>query len=259
MRTQFDGVTVSIDGAVAIITFSRPPLNYFDVGLITGLADALEEVDRVDGLRAVLLRSEGKVFCAGASFSGAEGSGGGDLSDPRELYRNGVRLYRTRKPIVVAVQGAAVGGGLGLAMIGDFRVASEDARFSGNFVKIGIHPGFGLTHVLPRVIGLQNAAMLLYTGRRLNGTDAAAIGLADTVVPADALESASLALAREIAEAAPLALDATRATLRAGLADAVAAQVEHECGEQIALFASEDFKEGVKSVAERRPGNWTKR
>lgn len=259
MKMKFDGVTVESDGAVAIVTFSRPPLNHFDEGLIAGIANALEEVDRVDHLRVAVLRSEGRIFCAGASFSGNEGSGEGELSDPSDIYRSGVRLFRTRKPIIVAVQGPAVGGGLGLAMIGDFRVASEEARFSGNFAKIGIHPGFGLTHVLPRVVGHQHAAKLLYTGRRVSGAEAVAIGLADEVVPANALESVSLALAREIAEGAPLAIEATRATLRAGLADAVANQVEHECREQIALFRSEDFKEGVIAVAQRRPGNWIKR
>lgn len=258
MNTEFDGVTITSENAVAIVTFSRPALNYFDVGLINGLADALEEVDRTDELRAVIIRSEGKVFCAGASFSGNEGSGGGDLADPGDLYRKAVRLFRTRKPIVVAVQGAAIGGGLGLSMIGDFRIAAEEARFSGNFVKIGIHPGFGLTHILPRVIGQQQTAKLLYTGRRLTGAEAAAIGLVDKVVAGEDLQRAAMELASEIAEAAPLALEATRATLRAGLADAVAAQTEHECREQIALFASEDFKEGVQAVAERRSGRWVR-
>ncbi|GAO53390.1 enoyl-CoA hydratase/isomerase family protein [Novosphingobium sp. MD-1] len=259
MKTVFDGVTITTQDAVAIVSFSRPPLNYFDVDLINALADALEEIDRTDDLRAVLLRSEGKVFCAGASFSGREGSGQGELADPGDLYRQAVRLFRTRKPIVVAVQGAAIGGGLGLAMVGDFRIAAEDARFAGNFVKIGIHPGFGLTHILPRVIGHQNTAKLFYTGRRYTGAEAATMGLVDEVVPAEHLAEAALAFAAEIAEGAPLAVEATRATLRHGLADAVAAQTERECREQIALFASADFKEGVQAVAERRPGRWQRR
>lgn len=263
MQTQFDGIRVDVDGAVAIVTFSRPPLNYFDVALVTSLADALEEIDRQSELRAILLQSEGKVFCAGAKFSGGEGEaaglgGEGDLSDPSDLYRKAVRLFRTRKPIVIAVQGAAIGGGLGLSMIGDFRVAATSARFAGNFVKIGIHPGFGLTRLLPRAIGQQAAAMLLLTGRRIDGNEAARIGLADIVVPDDQLADAALALAHELADGAPLALESTRATLRHGLADLVAEQTEHECREQIALFRSEDFKEGVKAVAERRPGRWVR-
>ena len=261
MNDPRNGVTYSVEGRVGIVTFSRPPSNYFDVDLIEALADTLEEIDGDDGLGAVLLRSAGKVFCAGANFSGSEGDNAGrgqrgDLSDPSELYRKAVRLFRTRKPIVVAIQGAAIGGGLGLAMIGDFRVAALEARFAGNFVKIGIHPGFGLTYLLPLTIGRQEAATLLLTGRRIDGAEAGRIGLADIVVPLHDLERAALELAQEIAGAAPLALEATRATLRRGLADAIAAQTEHECREQIRLFKTEDFKEGVAAVAERRPGRW---
>lgn len=257
-QMEFDGVRIQRAGNVAVVTFSRPPLNYFDLGLIDGLADAFEEVDRQDDLRAILFRSEGKVFCAGASFSGREGSGEGALADPGDLYRHGARLFRTKKPIVAAVQGAAIGGGLGLSMVADFRVASPEARFAGNFTKIGIHPGFGLTYNLPRIVGPQIASLLLYTGRRIDGETAVRLGLADELAPADQLYDRALALATEIAENAPLAVEATRATLRAGLADKIAEQTEVECREQIALFASEDFKEGVKAVAERRPGYWTK-
>ena len=260
LKTERNGVSVTLDDAVAIVTFSRAPSNYFDVDLITNLAEALEEIDQQSNLRAVVLRSEGKVFCAGASFSGNEGSGagGGGLSDPSELYRRGIRLFRTRKPIIAAIQGPAIGGGLGLSMVADFRVAAPEARFAGNFVKIGIHPGFGLTHTLPRAIGPQKAAMLFYTGRRIDGEEAHRIGLADVLAPADRLLDTTIAFAKEIAEAAPLALESTRQTLREGLADIVARQVEHECREQISLFRSEDFKEGVKAVAERRPGHWVR-
>lgn len=250
-----DGLTVAADGAVAIVTFSRPPHNYFDAVLLRSIADALEALDKNDEIRAVLIRSAGDVFCAGAKFSGREGKRGTSF-DPAEIYSEGLRLFRTRKPIIVAVQGPAVGGGLGLAMVGDFRVVAEEARFTGNFVKIGIHPGFGITYLLPRIVGFQNAAMMLYTGRRLSGRQAREIGLADMVVPRAELTTSALALAREIAEAAPLALEATRATLREGLAAAIERQTGHECAEQVALFATDDYSEGVVAVAERRAGNW---
>jgi len=257
MKTLFDGVTITLDGAVAVVTFARPPLNYFDTALITALADALEEIDHQPELRAVVLRSEGKVFCAGASFSGNEGSSGtGGLADPSDIYHVGLRLFRTRKPIIAAVQGPAIGGGLGLSLVADFRVAVPEARFAATFAKIGIHPGFGLTHTLPRAIGHQKAAMLFYTGRRIDGEEAHGIGLVDVLASSDRLSDTTLAFAKEIAEAAPLAIESTRQTLREGLADAVARQTDHELRQQIALFRSEDFKEGVKAVAERRPGRW---
>jgi enoyl-CoA hydratase/carnithine racemase len=262
VSTVSKGIEVSRDGAVARVTFARPPSNYFDLDLIVALADTLEDIDLQPDLRAVVLRSEGKVFCAGAKFVGAEGAaaqpGAGDLADPRELYRNAIRLFRTRKPIVAAIQGAAIGGGLGLAMIADFRIAAPEARFAANFVTIGIHAGFGLTHTLPRAIGEQAAAMLLYTGRRIDGAEAYRMGLVDLLAQSSELQSAALALTSEIAKNAPLAVEATRKTLRNDLADRVAQQIEREAHEQMRLFGTADFKEGVKAVAERREGRWVR-
>lgn len=258
MIKEFDGVKIEVSDAVAVVTFSRPPLNYFDIRLINALADAFDAVDANDALRALVLQSDGKAFCAGAAFSGDEGTGGGELADPGDLYRQGVRLFRTRKPIIAAIQGAAIGGGLGLSLVADFRIAAPEARFAGNFVKIGIHPGFGLTHTLPRAIGVQAASALLLTGHRIAGEEAHTIGLVDRLASLGELRAAALGFARELADNAPLAVEATRETMRAGLADAVAAQTELECRKQIALFVSEDFREGVKAVSERRSGEWVR-
>jgi enoyl-CoA hydratase/carnithine racemase len=135
-------------------------------------------------------------------------------------------------------------------------VVSPEARFSANFVKLGIHPGFGLTHTLPRLIGQQKAALMFYTGRRIGGEEAVAWGLADLVAGADRLRVVASELAAEIAESAPLALVSTRATMRRGLVDAVKLQTDHEAKEQAWLFRTEDHREGVKAVAERRPGRF---
>ena len=131
-----------------------------------------------------------------------------------------------------------------------------DARFAANFVKIGIHPGFGLTYTLPRLIGVQKASLMFLTGRRIEGKEALALGLCDQLVDPDDLRDAALTLAEEIAEGAPLALLSTRATIREGLADAVKAQTDHEFKEQSWLFKTEDHREGVKAVTERRPGKF---
>jgi enoyl-CoA hydratase/carnithine racemase len=254
MNTQFGDVTVASEGHVAVVSFSRPPSNFFDLALIVNLADALEAVDSERELRAVVLASEGKAFCAGANFGGSEKTG--VRAEPIALYREANRLFDTRKPIVGAIQGPAIGGGLGLALVADFRVVAPEARFAANFVKIGIHPGFGLTHTLPRVIGQQEAALLFYTGRRIDGEEALRIGLADILVPVVDLRARAVALAAEIAENAPLAVEATRATMRAGLAEAIGKQSERESAEQMALFQTADFREGVKAVSERRNGRW---
>jgi enoyl-CoA hydratase/carnithine racemase len=178
------------------------------------------------------------------------------MTDVNPLYAEAVRLFSNTKPIVAAVQGAAVGAGLGLALVADFRVVAPEARFTANFVKLGFHAGFGISHTLPRLIGLQRAALMLETGRRIRGDEALAWGLADELAPLDGLRAAAIALAREIAENAPLAVQSTRATLRAGLAEAVKAITDHEFIEQSRLRQTADFAEGVRAVAERRPGRF---
>jgi enoyl-CoA hydratase/carnithine racemase len=255
MNEQFGETTwVRQDGHVAVIEFDRPPHNFVSVELVRDLADALDAVDANKDLRASVLCSVGKSFSAGADLASPTGVGGAGMSGISPLYEQAVRLFSAKKPIVAAVQGAAVGAGLGLALVADFRVAAPEARFCANFVKLGFHPGFAITHTLPRIVGEQKAALMCLTGRRVKGEDAVAWGLAEELAPLERLRDAALAFAREIAEAAPLAVVATRATLRAGLVEAVGRQTDHELKEQTWLRATADFAEGVRSVNERRPG-----
>jgi enoyl-CoA hydratase/carnithine racemase len=184
---------------VALVEFSRPPHNYFDGTLIEAIADAYEQLDRSNSCRAIVLCSDGKNFCAGANFAGPNPADG-------DLYEHAARLFAARLPVVAVVQGAAVGGGLGVALSADFRVASPDSRFSANFARLGIHHGFGVTVTLPLVVGHQRALELLYTGVRLRGEDAHAIGLCDRLVASDRLREKALALAEEIAISSPLAV-----------------------------------------------------
>jgi enoyl-CoA hydratase/carnithine racemase len=198
--------------------------------------------------------SAGKAFCAGADLASPTGVGGQGMAGINPLYEQAVRLFSAKKPIIAAVQGAAVGAGLGLALVADFRVAAPEARFAANFVKLGFHPGFGITHTLPRVIGMQRAQLMCLTGRRIKAEEALVWGLVDEIAPLEDLRDAAITLARELAENAPLAVESTRATLRAGLADAVRTQTDHELIEQTWLRATDDFAEGVRSVNERRAG-----
>jgi len=251
---RYGDVSVALSGNVAEVELHRPPYNFLEVDLMSSLADALEALDREPECRATVLCAEGRSFCAGANFGkrGTEAPAGA----AHPLYAQAVRLFACRKPIVAAIQGAAVGGGLGLALVADFRVVSPEARFSANFVNLGIHPGFGLTHTLPRLIGQQKAALMFYTGRRITGQEAVAWGLADLLADADRVRAVAAELAAEIARGAPLALLSIRATMRHGLAEAVEAQTDHEAKEQARLFQTEDHREGVKAVAERRPGKF---
>jgi len=259
----FKDIGVEKTGHVALIEIRRPPNNFFDIALIKEIAEAFEALDADADCRALVLAAQGKAFCAGANFSDGDSDGGALLSGPRpgaaHLYIEGNRLFRTKKPIVAAVHGAAVGGGLGLAMVADFRVTCVEARFCANFTRLGFHPGFGLTVTLPAVIGPTRAALLFYTSRRVRGDEAHAMGLADVLAPQSQVRTAALALAAEIAENSPLGLIATRATMRGDLADRVRAATEHELAEQTRLRKTEDFKEGVKAMAERRVPAFTSR
>jgi enoyl-CoA hydratase/carnithine racemase len=260
----FKDIGVEKTGHAALIEIRRPPNNFFDIALIQEIAGALEALDDDGNCRAVVLAAQGKVFCAGANFGdGTTLDKDGQRLDRdiavKHLYIEGVRLFKTKKPIVAAVQGAAVGGGLGLAMVPDFRVTCPEARFAANFTRLGFHPGFGLTVTLPAVIGPTKAAMMFYTSRRVRGDEAYAMGLADVLVPQDQVREAAMAFAAEIAENSPLGLMSTRATLRAGLADRVRAATEHELAEQTRLRKTDDFKEGVKATAERRVPKFTGR
>lgn len=259
----FTEINVEQKGHVATIEIRRPPHNFFDMLLIKEIASALEAIDQDVNLRASVLCSQGKSFCAGANFGdGSKLDKAGNRPDEASrnnsghLYQEAVRLFRARKPIIAAVQGPAIGGGLGLALVADFRVAAPEARFAANFTRLGFHPGFGLTHTLPALVGQQNAALLFYTSRRVTGEQAFAMGLCDVLVPLGDLRATAEAMATEIAENAPQAVVATRATLRAGLADRVKAQTDHELSLQQELRKSDDFKEGIKAYAERRVPNF---
>ena len=246
-------VGVERDGAVALVELRRPPHNYFDVALIGALADAFEALEADRAFRAIVLCAQGSAFCAGANFANRE------ATPPQRsarainpLYGEALRLFACAKPVVAAVHGPAVGGGLGLALVADFRITCAEARFSANFNRLGFHPGFGLSVTLPRLVGVQQAALLLYTGRRIDGAQAQRIGLADELVPQDQVRPRALELAREIALSAPIAVQATRATLRAGLVEQIRSAVAHESAQQNAHFKTADFKEGVAAMAARR-------
>lgn len=243
------------DGHVAIVEFENPPANFINVDLASEIADALDACDTDANVRAVVLCSAGKNFCAGADLA----QKGDRRISVADLYVQTERLFAAKKPIVAAVQGAAVGAGLGVAVVADFRVVARNVRLTANFVKLGFHPGFGLTLSLPRIIGEQRASFLFLTGRRIQAEEALAWGLADAIAEDDQVRHDAIALAREIAENAPLAVQATRATLRGELAKAVRAQTDVELKEQTWLRETEDFAEGVRAVNERRAGNFVGR
>jgi enoyl-CoA hydratase/carnithine racemase len=250
---SYDDIAVELADFVATVEIRRPPHNFFDFSLIAQLADAFETLDRDPACRAIVLAAQGKSFCAGADF----GSGGDDVDaverrSTGHLYQEAVRLFATQKPIIGAIHGAAVGGGLGLAMVPDLRVTCAEARFSANFTRLGFHPGFGLSVTLPALIGQSKAALMFYTSRRVKGEEAYQMGLADVLVEQSQVRRAARELAAEIAVCSPLGVIATRATLRRGLSERIKAATDHELAVQMRLRETADFREGIKAMAERR-------
>lgn len=247
MVTGNECLSISLNRGVAVLEIDRPPHNFFDLQLITCIARGVTELNEIDACRAMVLASRGKVFCAGADFSG------GSIIDAGALYEAALPIFRRTKPLIAAVQGPAIGGGLGLAVAADFRVAAPEARFQANFVRIGLHPGFGLTYTLPRLVGTQTANQLFLTGRRVDGREALELGLADQLAEVFELRNVAVAFAESIASGAPLALESIQGALIAGLADEVEKAMARELVEQQKLFGTEDFREGVLATRQKRP------
>lgn len=260
----YQGVTISrIDPAITKVTFSRPPNNFLAPEIVTGIADAYEEIAASPNARVIVLIAEGKHFCAGGDFSRVAGSaeaadtpasGTDQFSvSSHDVYAEASRLMAAPLPVVAAVQGAAVGGGFGLACTADFRVGSAETRLVANFSRIGIHHGFGLTVTLPRIVGWQRANEVLLVGKRIGGEEGYQIGLLDRLAAAHELEAAAIAFAGEIATSAPRSIRTIRATMRQGLVDEFRAAAERESREQAVLSRTADFREGVRAYTERRP------
>ena len=247
---DFDDISVQIEGNIANVEIQRPPNNFFDYLLIEQIADAYEELDEISDCRIIILSSQGKNFCAGANFGQDE-----DMLDKSvpyaKLYAQAVRLFKTSKPVIAVIQGAAIGGGLGLALSADFRIACPEARFSANFAKLGFHPGFGSSVTLPRVIGKQKAMDMLFTARRVGGEEAFQMGLADKLTSKEDLMNEAEKFAGEIVSSAPMAVESIRSTLRGNLAEQVEKIVDWELSEQVRLQKTDDFKAGIEASLNR--------
>lgn len=241
-------VSTHVIDQVTLVEFSRPPHNYFDASLIGAIAAACTEAASAPDCRAIVLASEGRHFCAGADFAGPDG----DTFDTATLYAAGLPLFELTVPLIAAVQGSAIGGGFGLALAADFRVAQPSTRFRCNFARLGIHHGFGLSVTLPRVVGDQLALDLLCSGRTIDGEEALRIRLCDRLAAEGELRQEAVSLAIALASNGPVAVRAIRRTMRSGLVDAVRDATAHEHAEQQACRTTHDFAEGVRAAKERR-------
>ena len=247
-------------GAIAIVTLNRPDKrNALSEALWSDLKKTFESFG--PDVRCVVLAGAGKHFCAGANLGGgAAGSEtAGSSEGPDQMDSEAARLFSAGTPVVAAIQGAAIGAGFGLACLADFRVGCPEARFSANFARLGYHHILGLSITLPAIVGQQHALGLLYTGRRLKGDEALAIGLCDRLVTGEELRGEAHAMAADIAASAPLAVRSIRETMRAGLSDRFRAATEREAAVQEVLESTWDLTEGVRAARERRPARFEAR
>ena len=242
---------------VGVVTFSNPPHNFISLQALEEFQWAFKKLDDNDHCRAIVLAAEGKVFCAGADFSAGQAEGINPNEVLSNFYAVAMTLFETKKPMVAAVQGAAIGAGFGLSLLADFRIACPETIFSANFTRLGIHPGFGMSVTLPRIIGVSNAELLFYTGRRIKGKEALNLGLLSELVERDDVLTSAIKLANEIASCAPLAVQNTKATMRMELAEQIRAANKREQALQMVQMKTKDFREAIKAMHERREPEFT--
>lgn len=240
----------AVDQHVSIVKINRPPNNFFDFELVKDIADSFEEL-AASGVRAIVLGSEGKHFCAGANFAGGDVSLDERKADTERLYGQALRLFALPIPVVAAVQGAAVGGGLGVACSADFRIATPTTRFHANFSQLGFHQGFMLSVSLPRIVGVQRASEMLMGSTKVRGEEAARIGLADRCVPEAELLDVAVQHASIFAGNAPLAVQSIKETLRGDLMVQLKKALEREVTEQYRLWGTADWTRGIEASLRR--------
>ncbi|HJW94456.1 MAG TPA: enoyl-CoA hydratase [Thermoanaerobaculia bacterium] len=247
-------ITSAANDGVTTITLNRPDkLNAFSGTMREELLAALREAAG----RVIVITGAGRAFCAGGDVEYMSGlQRAGDTQSFRGLLDAGREIVTTiaslDKPVIACVNGVAAGAGCNLALACDYRIASDMAKFSQSFVKIGLHPDWGGTWSLPRLIGPGRAMEMLMTGRMVDAHEALSIGLVDRIVPAAELAAETEKLAQAIASGPPIAIAGIKRALRASGANDLHAQIELESEHQLAAFRSKDAAEGMAAFFEKR-------
>jgi enoyl-CoA hydratase/carnithine racemase len=244
---------------VATITLNRPEnRNSMTEDVLEGVASAVAEVRGDPEVRCVIITGKGRSFSAGADFRSQVQRGGSGEREllPNEqsfaMYQPFLSVLSIEVPVIGALNGHAIGGGLGLALVCDVRVANRDSKYGANFVKLGLHPGMATTYFLPRFVGIPRAAELLFTGRLISGAEAAELGFANYAVAPDEVLPKAQELAREVASCAPIAVRWTKRSLYRNVSWDPTTAAEIEAGVQSRTVETEDFREGVAALLEKR-------
>lgn len=242
---------------LATITLNRPEkLNAFTGTMREELLAALRAADGNTTARVVVITGAGRAFCAGGDVEYmSELQKNDDVATFRKLLDAGrdvvLQIASMAKPVLASINGVAAGAGCNLALACDYRIASDQAKLGQTFVRIGLHPDWGGTWLLPRLVGRSRALELCLTGRMISAAEAAAIGMIDRLVPADELAQETATLARAIADAPPLAAAAIKRALDASERNDLRAQLELEAAHQLRCFESDDAKERIAAFTRR--------
>lgn len=253
-----DAVLYEASDHIALLTLNRPDnRNSMTSDLLDGFRLAVDRVRQDGSLRCVVITGEGSCFSAGADFKAAVQREG----DIRKLqahersfamYEPFLSVLDVEVPVIAALNGHAVGGGFGLALACDLRIASREAKYGANFARIGLHSGLAISYLLPRLIGPVHAAELLLSGRLIDGREAEELGLMNRVVPKDEVKTAALAMAKTIAKNAPVAVRMMKKTFYRGLGWDVRGAAFEEAYAQALTLETKDAKEGMAALLEKR-------
>ncbi|MCM2284169.1 MAG: enoyl-CoA hydratase/isomerase family protein [Desulfobacula sp.] len=255
-------VTYTQKDKIGLISFNRPDkLNTLNREIIPSFREIIGRIRSDKELRCLIITGSGTTFCGGADLkSGFEKNHGEFLSEAlMEFYRPYLEIGSIKVPVIAAINGHAIGGGFGITLLCDIRVADRKAKMGANFTRLGLHSGMAISYILPRLVGLARANELLFTGRLITGEEAAALGLVNYAVDKEAVMDKALALAKEIAQSAPAAVQMMKRSVYEGLDWNPVRAAAMEAQNQARTFEMEDAKEGISAVLEKRTPNFTGR
>jgi len=256
---DYQDIIYNKEEGIATITLNRPDKrNSYSPEMLEGIYYAMEDAAKDDGIRVLVLTGTGQAFCAGADVKamaekfnqpGEEGKGRGPQVTENQIYAS---LRRFEKPIIAAINGVAVGAGLDIALGCDIRIASDKARFAEVFIRRGIIPVGGGTYFLPKLVGIDKACLLIWTGDMIEAKEAERIGLVTMVVPHEELEIATWELAEKLAKGPPLAIKKAKLAIYEGLGMDLEATMKYVAPILKELHDTEDHKEGARAFVEKR-------
>jgi 2-(1,2-epoxy-1,2-dihydrophenyl)acetyl-CoA isomerase len=248
----------SRQGSIVTLAMNRPDrLNALNNELSTAINETLARIANDLSVHVVILTGAGRAFCAGGDL-GAIGKGRerGDVAELAPILRSGMqavlKMRTMPQPVIAAINGAAAGAGMNLALAADVRIATEDATLGQNFAKVGLFPDYGGTYFLPQLVGPSFAAEMFYTGEMIDAKTAHRLGIVNHIVPADRLEAEARTYAEKIANGPQVAIRAAKHTLFAQEEKALVAALELEVEHQLKCFHSQDCQEGIRAFLEKR-------